>query len=250
MPKRKRSSTFTTYDRKRRFIKKARTRPARAYPNSMVPLASRGYNFGSPEMKCKDLASNSYVGLDDNTASLVSCVAGIVQGTGIGNRIGTRILVKSIHIIGEFACTDALATPPADSNSGAHVVKISIILDMQPNGALPGITDIFDGVSPIAHLNIQNRDRFKVIKQKVWTLDPYLVSRTVAGEEYACAVNQIRYIKIFKKCSLPVFYNNGNAGTSSDLSSNNIVIVMQSNAPNNGSGDTCRMTCRVRYIDN
>lgn len=214
----------------------------------MVPLASRGYRFNAPEIKSFDVATATY-GCDSNTPSITSiCVP--VQGTGFTNRIGTRIKVINVQVRGYVASNLARTqTGAADGNIPSHQVRATIVLDYQPNGAAPGITDIFTNTGPVGGLNLNNRDRFKILKEKTFSIDPYIVSTTVATEEYATAVNQTKSVKMFKKCDIPVYFNAGNAGTVSDLSSNNILLVLQSNLPTALGSTQFVLFTRCRFLD-
>lgn len=239
MPKRKRSTRRTYTARKR-----ARTMPRRAYKRSMVPLSSRGYSFDAPEVKTFDVASTTNLA-DANTASIQSIIT-TVQGTGFTNRIGTRIKVKSIYVRGWLSTSNAFANPPTDADTPAYQCRVTLLLDLQPNGANPTISEIYDNTGPVSHLNLNYRDRFKVLKEKTYTIDPYIVNTTTA---YAAVTNNAKTMKFFKKCDIPVFYNSGNAGTPADISSNNILLVFQSDRPNGTGGTVFKWTSRCRFID-
>lgn len=245
MPKRKRSSTYT--GGRRRYTKRARTAPRRAYAGSMVPLASRGYRFNAPEVKSFDLSTTSYIA-DSNTPSITAMFVPI-QGTAFANRIGTRVKVKSIQVQGYVANSLAYTQGgPSDGIIPTFTVRVAVVLDYQPNGALPTITDIYLNTGPVTGLNLNFRDRFKVLKQKTYVIDPYIVDTTT--NMYASAVNQIKPIKIFKKCDIPVYFNSGNAGTVADLSSNAILLVCQSDAPTALAADGLfRLFTRCRFVD-
>jgi hypothetical protein len=245
MPKRKRGQGYTSKDRK--FIKRARAPPRRAYKGSMVPLRSGGYSFDAPELKYFDKAVASYLA-DDNTPS-ISNICTPVQGTAFFNRIGTRIKVKSIYIRGYVSHTTAQVTPLANFASPVFMVRVSLVLDFQPNGLNPGITDIFTNVGPTNMINLYNRDRFRILKEKTFVFDPYIVSNTV-DQSIASTVNQIKPFKMYKKCNLPVFFNTGNAGTAADIASNNLLLVVQSDYPNTlAGGADLHVITRVRFQD-
>lgn len=242
MPKRK-SRSFNT---KKRYRKRARTQPRRAYSGSMVPLRSGGYSFNAPEVKMFNKASAVYQ-TDANTATITSLCTP-VPGTGFTNRIGTKIKATSIYIRGHISNTQALtATGVPASNAPAHQVRCTVVIDYQPNGQDPAITDVFTNATPISQLNLYNRDRFKILMEKTWVFDPILVDSTVGG---ASAVNQIRTVKMFKKCAIPVFFNAGVAGTVADLQSNNIVMIWQSDWPAALTGnDVATLETRIRFVD-
>lgn len=218
--------------------------PKRAYAGSMVPLRSGGYNFNAPEVKSFDTAGTTYTA-DINTAS-ITAIFTPVQGTAFANRIGTRVKAKSIHIRGFVSNTAARAH--SDFEGPVNQVSVSIVLDMQPNGSNPAITDVYSSADPTGMLNLNNRDRFKVLKEKTFVFDNYNLLSAVNFS--SSTVNQIRTLKIFKKCDIPVFFNSGNAGAASDISSNNILMIIRSTYPNGiGNETSASIKTRIRFID-
>lgn len=219
--------------------------PRRTYKGSMVPLRTGGYNFNAPEVKSFDTNGTTYT--QTITVPTIQAIFTPVQGTAFANRIGTRVKLKSIYVRGFISNT--AARNHSDFEGGVVQVALSIIMDAQPNGANPAITDIYSSADPTGMLNLNNRDRFKVLKEKVWVFDPYTLVSTGVGNE-AAHTNQIRTLKIFKKCDIPVFFNSGNAGTEADLASNNILMVIRSTYPAAAGNETsCSIKTRCRFID-
>lgn len=242
MPKRK-TRSFNT--KRTRYRKKARVEPRRAYKGSMVPLSSRGYRFDAPEVKSFDIARAFYLS-DDNTASVTS-LCHPIQGSGFANRIGTKIKVTSFYIRGTVSVQFAHNNPIVSGNVPCFSARITLLLDYQPNGANPAATDVYSNTSSVSQLNLVNRDRFKILKEKTIVFDPYIVNAT---NNTGSASNQIKQIKMFKKCAIPIFFNNGNAGAASDINSNNIVMLLQSD---NLNAVTCKclwdLETRCRFLD-
>lgn len=247
MPKRKRGYGYTS-PKARRFRKKAKNQPRRAYKGSMVPLRSGGYNFDAPELKFFDTANAIHV-VGETQASLTAIFTPSM-GTAMTDRIGTRVKVKSINVKGWISNSFAYdrISGPADAMIPPVLMKLSIVLDMQPNGANPLITDIYTTTQSDTNLNLYNRDRFKVLKEKTFMLDPYILN---SGLSLASTVNVAKQFKIYKKCDLPVFFNSGNAGTVADIASNNILMVWQSDCPAHflPAGTQAKTITRIRFVD-
>lgn len=244
MPGRKRKRSY--YSKEQRYRKKARYKsPRRAYKGSMVPLASRGYRFDAPEIKTFDIARAFYLS-DDNTASITS-LCHPVQGTSFVDRIGTRIKVTSIYIRGTVSIQFAHNNPIVTANVPCFSARMTILMDYQPNGSNPTALEVFNNASSVSQLNLVNRDRFKVIKEKVFLFDPYIVNATTNTGGTNRAIYQV---KIFKKCAIPIFFNNGNAGSVADINSNNLVMLLQSD---NLNAVTCKclwdLETRCRFAD-
>lgn len=242
MPKRK-SRSFTT---KKRYKKKAKVQPRRAYAGSMVPLRTGGYNFNAPEVKAYDISTASYI-CDDNSPSITSiCLP--KQGTSLFTRVGTKIKITSIAIKGYVTLTAAYTrTGMVAASVNPTVAKLTVLIDYQANGTAPSGTTIFVNNNANTMLNLNNRDRFKVICEKTYSLGPYVVN-TVNG--YATIDNCIKPVKIYKKVQIPMFFNAGNAEAVSDVASNNILMVWQSDLPNGvGNTVTASLFTRCRFVD-
>ena len=132
-------------------------------PGSYGPPATRGfYNFGGGrnELKYIDLAA-----VDQNigTGGTVVLINGCATGTDIQNRIGRKICMKSIVFnVNNFPV-------PVVANALAGIMlRHMIIYDTQPNsaGTVPAVTDILQAATTLSPLNLNNRDRFKVIYDK------------------------------------------------------------------------------------
>lgn len=112
----------------------------------------------------------------------VNCVP---QGATSYNRIGTKILIKSIDFRAAFRWygqTDKEKTQ-------VNVVRYMIVYDQQPNGAFPAITDIIShniGTAPYFYsgVNMANRSRFTILRDRIVTLDPDASSGVVSVKEF------------------------------------------------------------------
>lgn len=220
---------------------------------------NRNTSARAVEMKYFD---DRYLGLADIAAAprLIYCPT---QGTGATNRIGRKTLVRKIFIRG------TLLSNPAQLIDGTHdegvysslPVKCRVILfwDMQPNGVQANISELLQyNISDAnidAMLNLNYRDRFRVVKDKTYLFDPVTVIVNGLGVTERATFNRtINSFKIFKKCKVPVIFNQGNAGTIGDISTGALYLLIFSNANNVGTGIgydgiDYNVQCRVRYED-
>lgn len=223
----------------RRPVSRRRRAPRR------IPRAIRGYvrtggNYGryqgagGTELKTFDNAAMA----DDTTADglfktvppslgvVVSLLDdgsfGIGQGTGVTQRLGNKIVLKSIFLTGMAGMTNAHA------KDGGDLFRWWIILDSQCNGVIPFFTDVFgytkNGLSgtgsrgdiiqtgagnPIR--NLSNSKRFRILKEGVMSFCATAVD-TVSTE-----VNYVprRPFKCYMKCNIPIEY--GASGASFDV---------------------------------
>ena len=114
--------------------------------------------LGLMEKKVVETASASYA--CDTTGS-VTLVNGMAQGSDFTNRIGRKYTNVAVQLEGYLG--------PQDSNVGTTKCRIMLIYDAQPNGALPAITDVLTASTSNAFMNLNNRDRFKVLCDENYT---------------------------------------------------------------------------------
>ncbi|AXQ66153.1 MAG: coat protein [Cressdnaviricota sp.] len=90
-------------------------------------------------------------------AASITLLNGTATGTDFTNRIGREILMKSIYLrLTAYNGTDQDAS-----------LRIMLVYDKQPNGATPAITDILTASDIISPNNLNNKDRFTTISDKV-----------------------------------------------------------------------------------
>lgn len=88
----------------------------------------------------------------------------IPQGTTDITRIGNRTMLKQIRIKGHLAV-------PTTAVSGDRI-RVMLIQDHQTNGAAATVTDVLQVADENSFLNMDNTTRFRVIKDKVYDLNP------------------------------------------------------------------------------
>lgn len=176
----------------------------------------------------------------------------IKQGMDIKNRVGNKILVKSIY----FQAT--VRSPPSkgitnlpDGNQSPIGYRILLTKDKQPNGSIPAISDILQEVyhidnryvQPNSPNNLDNRDRFTTLFDIKDTMSPQ--------------GNECRMFEKFQKLNnfSTTFNSNGGVNTN-DLYliflSDGIVGNMLTNAGASVAVDTrpyIKFTARIRYTD-
>lgn len=213
-----------------------------------APSSNRG--FGSMavvqnrERKFFDTAYSSY---NMSTTGLVVPIFIPILGSDYNNRIGRKTILKSLYIRGRIAIENAVNL--AVTNTPAQQVRMIVLLDQQPNGATAGITDILNTAEPSSQLNANNRDRFKIIKDKTLVFDPLIIN-TTATQSFAIANRTMQEIKIYKKLNCEVIFNGTNAGTIGDINSGALLIAfVGSNATGTNTDADFFGTFRCRFDD-
>lgn len=184
-----------------------------ARTSGLAPGATRGF-FNrapslsrAPERKLID-TSGAISFISDTTSPPlpnVVLVNGVSQGSDINNRIGRRYTNVSVQM--RYTCQVSAITPtPA-------AARIMIVYDLQPNGAttVPILTDILQTATTTSPMNINNRDRFRVIYDKTHTVSPN-------GPE-------IFYTKMFKKLNLVTTNNAGTTATIGSIATGAMYVV-------------------------
>jgi len=153
-------------------------------------------------------------GGDSGTPSAPLLLNGLAQGTDSTTRIGRKISMKSIQ--GHYVFTSQLQASgllPAGVLGGW--VRLLIVYDMQTNGATPTVADILQNATSNAltsPLNLNNRERFKVLVNKYRCIDP--------------SNSQSAMIRFYKRLNHDVIFNAGNAGTVADIQTGGIFFVL------------------------
>lgn len=150
----------------------------------------------------------------DTTVEQVTSFNIVTQGDANNNRDGSVIQVKSVQINGRCA------NIPAASATSAGIAYIWVVLDKQPNGAAPTVTDYLTGTTaPTALPLVNNQYRFKTLGKIVIPLN----SQAGVTTAYNNQSMPVEWYYKFKK-PLEIRFN-GNAGSVADVTSNNIHLI-------------------------
>ena len=120
----------------------------------------------------------------------------MANGTDFTDRIGRRVNVVSVQVRGYFI--PDYTTPPCQP----QMARLMIVEDLQTNGVIATPADILQAVTVSSFMNLNNRDRFRVLREEIMTVGAF---SNVATQSYA-AGNQIVPINIYAKCNIPVCF--------------------------------------------
>jgi len=146
-----------------------------------------------------------------DTTGTVALLNGVATGTDFTNRIGRKVCWKSIVITGVCESTNATAA--------VNLGRVMIIYDSQPNGALPVGTDVLLTASALSPMNLNNRDRFRVIMDKYLTFG---IEERGAGT--SVADKTVNMVHKYKKITYETIFD-GTAATIADIQSGSIFIL-------------------------
>lgn len=187
---------------------------------------------GKIERKAIDVDRAAYVG--DTTGS-VTLLNGVATGTDFTNRIGRRILMKSLYVRGFVF--------PIDSTVVDNLSRVIIVYDSQVNGAIPAITDILKEAFSESQINLNNRDRFHILADKTFQMGSVNNTATQAYQ----GSPTVHKFKIFKKLNLEVIFG-GTTNLVASIQTGALWMVTIGNVGANAGSDITA-TSRVRFID-
>lgn len=238
--------SLSRYTYKQSFVPlSARAKPVTSYSPSLVPIASRGYRPNPTEKKVYDIAVTTY---QVNTTGSFTLLCIPTTGADMTNRVGRKILQKSVYIRGRVTQEATAAGPQTVANSSQQI-RFILFVDYQPNGAAPAVTDLLNTASPASQLNINNRDRFKVLKDKCYVFDASAYN-TTATSQLASWSRTVYNFKCYKKIDIETIFNATNGGTIADINSGALYMFwIGDQAAGSNTDGNALVSTRVRFLD-
>jgi len=196
----------------------------------------------------------------------ITLLNGLKPGSDATQRIGRKILMKSVLIrivyqwnFNNFPYTGFL-------NQGTDQCRTLLVYDKQTNGVVPTIDlllqpNVSGSVSGTSYavsapLNLDNRDRFTVLYDKTFSVNPVYIVPTTGGLPIA-SQNWVKQIKIYKKLNHEVIYNSGVGGLVGDVNTGGLFLftigtlasasIGTSGAANGGYSNN--FSIRTRFTD-
>lgn len=181
-----------------------------------------------------------------STTGSIGLVFQATQGVGANERVGNKVLLKSVQLTGRFY-TENSGDVAVSINTPTQMCRFILLVDKQPNGALPALGDILEASGSVeSPIKMANRDRFVVLKDKWVVLGPN--NTTASANVISYGGEQIKLVKWFKKVRIPVTYGGSTNGIASINSNALLAVVMGSQAA--GENDALfNGYLRVRYQD-
>jgi len=180
-----------------------------------------------------DTELNITSGLGVETAiSPISCISICQPGANSNNRLGRKILIKSVFVRGRVWATSGM--------TGAAFFRLMIIQDREPNGALPTIANIMATDEIVGLMNLNNGQRYKV-----------LAEINLDGEGLSLANRIGVCFERYVKTNIVAHYKDGaGAGDATDILANGLYAVTYIGGGSMGAA-SCNMISnfRVRFLD-
>jgi len=169
-----------------------------------------------------------------DTTGSITMLNGVATGTDFTNRIGRKVVWKSFLVQGHSIPQDASVSP--------NLGRVMIIYDTQPNGALPAMTDVLVTADATSPLQLNNRDRFRVLWDKRVVNGVYADAAT-----QATADQTIKEIRKYKKCNLQTIYD-GTTAAIADIQSG-CIFLLTIGTQASGASYNARLNIRLRFND-
>lgn len=199
----------------------------------------------SQEKKVSDIAVATY---QVNTTGTFTPLHIPVLGSDYTNRIGRKTVCKSVYIRGFVTAEGANVVTPTTAPS--QLLRMIVFIDQQPTPATAiAVGDLLNTAHPASQLNLNNRDRFRIVKDKQWVLDPF-IDVTTATSAQASAANVTKAIKCYAKLNMESIFNATNGGTIADLNSGALYMFwIGSTAAGANVDANAVVSTRVRFLD-
>jgi len=189
---------------------------SRSGGNLRAPLATYGwygrYNRrGRTELKTVDTAVSQTV----SNSGTVTLINGIAQGNDFNNRDGRICNMKSVYWRYSVSPNSSTTT----LNQGDSV-RVMIVYDMQSNGTAANIAQLFAGADCHSAMNLNYRDRFKVLYDKSVNMaaGAYTATALTVGSPTTKTFN------VYKKLDLETVFQSTGSGVA-DISTGSMFLI-------------------------
>lgn len=169
-------------------------------------------------------SSNEKKYFETGLASVADLSAGLIvpslnlipQGTTDKTRIGNKVTIRNINM--RFVASIDNQTAITMANG---ILRVILYVDKQANGAAATVADLISVANVTGFRNMDQVDRFTILKDKVYTIEPKCANATSTS-------TADRMYKISKKVNIPVHFSS-TTGAITEVRSNNIGILLFGN---------------------
>lgn len=169
------------------------------------------------------------------TTATVTLLNGVATGTDFTDRIGRKIVMRSLYFRAFIR--------PTDNITGDTFARIIIVYDMQSNGAAPAATDVLKSANPAAQVNLNNRDRFKILFDKAIAVGK---TDNTATQAITNGHNMMA-MKKYKRLKHETLFNGTTAAIGSIATGSIYLLAFSDQAA--GAGCELYWSSRIRFED-
>lgn len=210
---------------------------------------SGGYNNG---VYAPDQLNNPVIMI--NSTGTIQNLACIQQGSGVSQRIGNKVALKSLRI--RLALSDLQHNYDVISEN-----RIMIVYDRQPNGTYPTINNMLqlikqDGSTAhgneVSNINVSQLDRYVVLMDKLISLPPYesgafnTTSMVGVTQQSSYIIDEFIKLKRLETC----FSTTSNPCTIATIQTGALYVISLGDAVATGEPYCWVGNMRLRFYDN
>lgn len=176
---------------------------------------------------------------DINSTPSFTLLNGIAEGVGATERVGQKVLIRSLEIRAQGWVTAATGV--------TNVCRAIIVQDRQTNTAVIGnITDVLEANNCMAPRSLPNRHRFKILWDKF-----FLLGGVLNGAGTGSSIPEQKLFKSYIKFRkpIPMHFNQGEDANVASITSNSIYLVLLGNIAAGATDANLTYYIRVRYTD-
>lgn len=168
------------------------------------------------------------------TAGSLTLLNGVAQGVAFTERVG-RVMHMTSILLRLFITPDTTT-----SSQSGDFVRAMIVYDSQSNSAAPAIADILSTASFSAPNNLNNRERFLILRDQFFPLTPtnYSAGDIVAGDP------EVDCLEIAMNLGLDTVFSGTGSTIASIQTGSLFLLLISANATY-----SCLFNSRVRFVD-
>lgn len=238
-------------NRKRKFVNRKKGFSIKPFPlRYSIPNPGALNISNRTEIKTLDVPLQTDL---ISTTAVFTLLNLMEEGTSFFNRVGRKIMMKSIRITGGLALSGL-----AVINANQDYLRVMVVYDRQPNGSAPAISDILQNVdlggtsstTSYAGLNMNNSERFLVIQDTRLNIPNGYVQSLNEGTASIIDYNgTMQNMDRFSKLKGLQTHFKGTAGSITDVASGALWLVTFGNIAPGTAPYNLIWNARLRYHD-
>jgi len=190
-----------------------------------------------------------------STTATFDLLNGVQEGSSFYNRIGRKIMLKSIHVTGAIV-------PQSTGGGVPEYDRIMLIYDRQPNGAFPTASDVltdYDNTgtnrsTSFSGMNMNNSERFLILRDHRFQVPDNNSGAAVVNNPGSDAIvdnTGIANINWFVKLkNLETHYKaSSNPAVIGDIATGSLFLFTFGSVPVATAGYQLQFKSRLRYHD-
>lgn len=225
-----------------------RLRTTKAQNPARYQAMRQGIQGPRPPVELKSVDINSATVVLDAISTTSGIPLNLVQvGSGYNQRVGRKVFMQSLYFTGVLRPNAAIADYP-------RYIRIAIVYDSQSNGTTPTYADVFQNNSAddtnqsnaFSHLNLSNRERFRVIMDKRMQL-----GTTATATRNSAVIPSSTIIQEYRRLNNmeTVYGADSDPAVAADVRTGALWLFTCSDCPVGAATDSLVYTLRLRYTD-